>query len=71
MAVGEKGGAVRLWDWTQRGVLQVIEPDEEGEKGPIESLAFSADGRWLAYYAAGTLHLVDVSHVRPKASPKP
>jgi WD40 repeat protein len=45
VAVGETGGAVRLADWNRREVLRVIEPDEVGGKTPIESLAFSADGK--------------------------
>jgi WD40 repeat protein len=69
VAIAESGGAVRLGDLGRREMLQVIEP-AEGERRGAEGLAFSDDGKWLAYYVAGTLHLVDVSHVAPKADPK-
>jgi WD40 repeat protein len=70
VAIGESSGAVRLGDLNRRKILHVIEP-AEGEKQAAEGMAFSDDGKWLAYYVAGTLHLVDVSHVSPDPDPKP
>jgi WD40 repeat protein len=70
VAIGESSGAVRLGDLNRRKILHVIEP-AEGEKLAAEGMAFSDDGKWLAYYVAGTLHLVDVSHVSPEPDSKP
>jgi hypothetical protein len=33
------------------------------EQKKVEMIQFSRDGKWLAYYVEGVLHLVDVAKV--------
>ena len=60
VATGDNGGQVTLWD-LDTGKLVSRMPWTEQKK--VEMVQFSPDGKWLAYYVEGVLHLVDVSKV--------
>nr|QRW40691.1 hypothetical protein [bacterium] len=70
VAVGGQSGAVGLWDLGSRKLLHLIEARPDA---PVEHVAFSPDGRWLASYLEGELHLLDVSGIRaePGSGPDP
>lgn len=65
VATGDSYGNVKLWtlrDGTKLHQLPVL----QGEDKEIEGLAFSPDGRWLAYFVQGTLHVVNVADFTPE-----
>jgi len=63
VAVGDQNGNIRVWDLESDSLVASI-PAEQEE--PVWHLQFSPDGRWLAYYVGGTLHLEDVSTMSAK-----
>jgi len=63
VAVGDQNGNIRVWDLASDSLVASI-PAEQEE--PVQHLQFSPDGRWLAYYVGGTLHLEDVSTMSAK-----
>jgi hypothetical protein len=65
VAVGDPWGNVKLWDADKK---QLLKNFSLGKKKKIERVDFSRDGKWLAYYVEGVLHLVDVGEVRKVAS---
>ena len=58
VAVGDLSGNIGIWDLNSGEHVNSI-PAEQDK--PVEQLEFSPDGRWLAYYVDGSLHLEDVS----------
>ena len=67
VAVGDTRGNIGMWDLDSGKNLKNIAPDQEDE---VSHLEFSPDGKWLAYYIAGTLHVEDVSDVAELNAPK-
>jgi len=63
LAVGDLNGNIGMWDLESDSLVASI-PAEQEE--PVRHLQFSPDGRWLAYYVGGTLHLEDVSTMSAK-----
>lgn len=63
-ATGSREGKVKLWD-LQTGRLLKNLPVLKDERENVEWLMFSPDGRWLAYFIEGVVHLVDVDDVKP------
>jgi WD40 repeat protein len=57
VAVGNRG-VVRLFTLDGGEELRTLDAFTEE---PIEQLMFSPDGRWVAYFCDGVLHIVDVS----------
>ncbi|WP_279472862.1 WD40 repeat domain-containing serine/threonine protein kinase [Actinomadura darangshiensis] len=70
LAVGDDDGTVRLWNVETR--RQIGEPLNEGDIGPVKSMAFSPDGRTLAITRGrrgGAVRLWDVPTRRPIGAP--
>lgn len=67
VAVGDMRGNIGMWDLDSGKNLKNITPEQEKE---VSHLEFSPDGKWLAYYIAGTLHVEDVSDVAELSAPK-
>ena len=61
VATGDASGRVKLWDLNSGLLLQELPQNPEAE---VVDVAFSPDGKWLAYLVAGILHVVDVSAVQ-------
>jgi WD40 repeat protein len=55
LATGGKEGQVKLWEFSSGEVLRSFRL----EKGSVDSIAFSADGRFMAVEGAGLVHLYD------------
>jgi WD40 repeat protein len=60
VAVGDENGNIGMWDLNSGNHVASI-PSEVDRK--VEQLQFSPNGRWLAYYVGGALHVEDVSTV--------
>jgi hypothetical protein len=58
VATGSPRGVVRLWDAKTGRFLKLL---GRGSGKEIERIRFSPDGKWMAYFDGGMLHLVDVS----------
>ena len=63
LATGSPFGQVKLWDLASGKFLESM-PLAKDEDDGIERIAFSPDGKWLAYYGTGVLHLVNVEDVQ-------
>lgn len=57
VATGGPLGEVRLWE-AQTGKLLLRISNDRAE---VKEIEFSLDGKWLAYYVGGLLHISDVS----------
>ena len=57
VVIGDHDGKVSLWDLSSRKVVADM-PCTEKKK--VERIEFSPDGKWLAYYVAGVLHVVEL-----------
>lgn len=55
-------GRVKLWDMLTGALLHQM-PEAAPKK--TQALAFSPDGKWLAYHIDDLLHVVDVSNIEP------
>lgn len=70
LAVGVGKGNVRLFDFNTGKYLQTLSKlDEDNEL--ITGIAFSPNGKWLAYYVKDHLHLVDVEEFNKQLTPDP
>ncbi|MFO0979083.1 MAG: hypothetical protein U0996_21920 [Planctomycetaceae bacterium] len=58
VAVGDPRGSVGIWNLETDSLVSTLPAEHEA---PVMHLLFSEDGRWLAYYIDGVLHIVDVS----------
>jgi WD40 repeat protein len=63
IATGDEGGTVHLWGVTQGHVIRELEARQRS----INSVAFSADGKWLAagsggWYSKGAIQFWDVAN---------
>jgi WD40 repeat protein len=65
VAVGDRAGNVGIWNLESDSLVATLPAEHENA---VEHLQFSPDGRWLAYYVGGALHIEDVSTLpAPKA----
>ena len=60
VAVGDPYGNIGIWNLGSDSLVANVPAEHEN---PVEHLQFSPDGRWLAYYVGGALHLEDVSTI--------
>jgi WD40 repeat protein len=67
VATGDLAGQVRLWDLASGKLVDKMPCTEEKK---VQTVRFSPDGRWLAYYVEGVLHVVDVAKVGEKPKDK-
>ena len=67
VATGDLAGEVSLWELGSGKLLAKMPCTEEKK---VEMVRFSPDGKSLAYYVEGVLHVVDVSKVGEKAKDK-
>jgi WD40 repeat protein len=65
VAVGDRAGNIGIWNLESDSLVATL-PAEHADT--VEHLQFSPNGRWLAYYVGGALHIEDVSTLpAPKA----
>ena len=65
VAVGDRSGNVGIWNLETDSLVASLPAEHEA---PVDHRQFSPDGRWLAYYVGGALHIEDVSTLPvPKA----
>jgi WD40 repeat protein len=58
VAVGDRAGNVGIWNLESDSLVATLPAEHEDA---VDHLQFSPDGRWLAYYVGGALHIEDVS----------
>ncbi len=69
VAVGDGAGNVGIWNLESDSLVANLPAEHDAQ---VEHLQFSPDGRWLAYYVDGALHIEDVSTLPvPKADSEP
>ena len=65
VAVGDRSGGISIWNLESDSLVATLPAEHEDA---VDHLQFSPDGRWLAYYVGGALHIEDVSTLpAPKA----
>ena len=67
VATGDLAGQVSLWDLASGKLVDKMPCTEEKK---VQTVRFSPDGKWLAYYVEGVLHVVDVTKVGEKPKDK-
>ena len=60
VAVGDRNGNIGIWNLESDSLVASLPAEHEN---PVQHLQFSPDGRWLAYYVGGALHVEDVSTI--------
>ena len=58
VAVGDRSGGISIWNLESDSLVATLPAEHEDA---VDHLQFSPDGRWLAYYVGGALHIEDVS----------
>ncbi|MCZ6705289.1 MAG: hypothetical protein O6942_05255, partial [Bacteroidetes bacterium] len=66
VATADVSGSLILWDLESRSVLERL---SEEENSTPDSLQFSPNGKWLAYYLSGVLHVIDVKDIASREKP--
>ncbi len=65
VATADPFGAVRVWDITTGEKLREF---ATGHEKAVQSMEFSRDGKWFAYFVQGELHVVDATGLQSKGS---